>query len=192
MRVIPGLIISVALGFTGIARAQERDHENHELALRLFDERIQTYVALHRELEQALPALTVTTDPSSISLARAALAAALQLARPTARQGEIFHPEIDRVFRCLVAEALDGQNIERLVAGLSDDDWSVPPVLRLDVNEPYPMGATHAVPPILLQRLPRLPAEIDYRIVNDDLVLWDVHADLVIDFLPRALRPPTS
>jgi hypothetical protein len=190
--VILGLVVSVVLGFTGVARAQEPDHGNHEVALRLFDERVQAYVALHRELEQAVPALAVTTDPSSISLARAALAAALQLARPAARQGDMFSPEIDRVFRCLVAQALEGRDIVRLLAQLSDDGWSLPRALRLDVNEPYPSGATHAVPPMLLQRLPRLPAEIEYRIVNDDLVLWDVHADLVVDFLPHALRLPAS
>jgi hypothetical protein len=44
----------------------------------------------------------------------------------------------------------------------------------------------------LLLRLPELPEELEYRIVNCDLVLWDVHADLVIDFVPDALGPRTT
>jgi hypothetical protein len=35
---------------------------------------------------------------------------------------------------------------------------------------------------------PELPEDVEYRIVNHDLVLWDIHADLVVDFLPNAFR----
>jgi hypothetical protein len=164
-----------------------RDHR--EPALRLFGERVQAYAELHGRLADALPPLTVTNDPSSIVLARRALAGALRAARPTARQGDMFSPDVARVFRRLVAEALAGRHIDRLFMDLYDEDWPLPYGVRPQVNDPYPKGATHAVPPILLQRLPALPANIEYRIVCDDLVLWDVDADLVIDFLPGALGP---
>lgn len=49
-----------------------------------------------------------------------------------------------------------------------------------------PGGATHEVPAILLQRLPPLPEDVEYRILDHDLVLWDIHADLVVDFVPFA------
>lgn len=39
----------------------------------------------------------------------------------------------------------------------------------------------------VIEALPPLPAELQYRIVGDDLVLIDVHASLVVDILPRAL-----
>ena len=32
--------------------------------------------------------------------------------------------------------------------------------------------------------LPRLPAELEYRIVSSELVLIDVHAGLIVDILP--------
>jgi len=35
--------------------------------------------------------------------------------------------------------------------------------------------------------LPRLPPELQYRIAGRSLVLWDHHANLIVDFLPRAL-----
>ena len=42
------------------------------------------------------------------------------------------------------------------------------------------------VPPQLLAALPRLPAELQYRIIGNSLVLWDHHANLIVDFLPGA------
>jgi hypothetical protein len=38
----------------------------------------------------------------------------------------------------------------------------------------------------LLWALPALPGELEYRIVGRDLVLWDEHAALIIDFIPNA------
>jgi hypothetical protein len=42
------------------------------------------------------------------------------------------------------------------------------------------------VPPQLLQVLPPLPPELQYRIIGRSLVLWDHHANLVVDYLPGA------
>jgi hypothetical protein len=42
------------------------------------------------------------------------------------------------------------------------------------------------VPPQMLAALPRLPAELQYRIIGNSLVLWDHHANLIVDFLPGA------
>ena len=41
--------------------------------------------------------------------------------------------------------------------------------------------------PSLLANLPPLPKEIEYRIVNDDLVLHDITANIIVDFLPHAI-----
>jgi hypothetical protein len=56
------------------------------------------------------------------------------------------------------------------------------------VNHPYPaMKPVETTPPSLLLNLPKLPAELEYRVVGHDLVLHDVEADLVVDFVPRAI-----
>jgi hypothetical protein len=44
--------------------------------------------------------------------------------------------------------------------------------------------------PALLQVLPPLPRELEYRFVDRDLVLIDIHADLVVDILKEALPEP--
>jgi hypothetical protein len=47
------------------------------------------------------------------------------------------------------------------------------------------------VPPSLLRALPTLPQELQYRIIGRSLVLWDHHANLIVDFLPGAFAPST-
>lgn len=41
--------------------------------------------------------------------------------------------------------------------------------------------------PCILQALPPLPPELEYRMVGTDLILIDVHAGLIVDILPYAL-----
>jgi hypothetical protein len=48
------------------------------------------------------------------------------------------------------------------------------------------------VPVLVLEQLPLLPKEIDYRLIGQTLVLWDVDADLIVDVVPDAIPGPTS
>jgi hypothetical protein len=47
------------------------------------------------------------------------------------------------------------------------------------------------MPPCLLNALPALPPELRYGFVGPHLVLWDVDAGLIVDFVPDALRITT-
>jgi hypothetical protein len=59
----------------------------------------------------------------------------------------------------------------------------------LKVNARYPEAAPlPTVPPNLLASLPPLPKDLEYRIVGNDLILRDVHANVIIDFIPMAIR----
>jgi hypothetical protein len=52
------------------------------------------------------------------------------------------------------------------------------------VNASYPEDLPlAAVPPSLLNNLPRLPPELEYRFVNRDLILLDNSANLIVDFI---------
>jgi hypothetical protein len=42
--------------------------------------------------------------------------------------------------------------------------------------------------PFLLEALPHLPHELQYRMIGRDLVLVDTHADLVVDIMRNAIR----
>jgi hypothetical protein len=42
--------------------------------------------------------------------------------------------------------------------------------------------------PCVLNALPALPDELQYRLIGHDLALVDLHADLVVDILRDAVR----
>jgi hypothetical protein len=48
------------------------------------------------------------------------------------------------------------------------------------------------MPPTMFMALPELPDELQYRFVGRDLVLIDLHANLVVDVLREALPAETS
>ena len=60
------------------------------------------------------------------------------------------------------------------------------------VNGRFPWARGAMMPPDILQVLPPLPEELQYRIVDHDLILIDMHADLVVDILPGAVMNPAS
>jgi hypothetical protein len=56
------------------------------------------------------------------------------------------------------------------------------------VNQVYPTTYPLATfPATLLPLLPPLPEKVEYRIVQNYLVLRDIEANLIIDFMPNAV-----
>jgi hypothetical protein len=154
-----------------------------------FLERVDDYVALHRRLEGPLPREVVTADLEALFAPRTALAEAIRAERADASQGEIFTPAMAGYFRLLVADALRKDGIDDMLA-IVDDDNSVQIPAR--VNGDYPAGRSISMmPPCLLAELPPLPPELQYRFVGRDLILWDVHAGLIVDYVPRAIPETT-
>jgi hypothetical protein len=57
------------------------------------------------------------------------------------------------------------------------------------VNAKYPAKATvTTMPPNVLKQLPVLPEGLEYRIVGSALILRDVDANLVVDYMTNAIR----
>ena len=56
--------------------------------------------------------------------------------------------------------------------------------MKVDINTVYPTTIPlETFPPVLLRKLPDLPPELEYRIVNKSLILRDVKANLIVDIL---------
>lgn len=185
-----GFLLVMAM-FAATASSQFPPAVEDDSALPAFHERIESYVALHRRLEAPLPPLQPTTEPFKTYLWRQLLANAIRKARPMAQQGDMFTPDVARAFRTIIVRALAGRDIADLLSEDSEER-SMRTGFELHVNEPYPVGASHAVPTILLQKLPPLAGDLEYRIVNRVLVLWDGHANLVVDYLPDAFARETT
>ena len=165
--------------------ADARGIEQDVQAVRDFDARVLEYVALHRLLEGPAPQLHVSTEMRTVRAAMDALAQRIQTARQDSHQGDIFTADIAVVVRKRIAACLTPEEWQRI---LSEQDETAPaaiPPLRVNARWP-PLMPFGFVPPQLLAVLPLLPPELQYRIIGRSLVLWDHHADLIVDFMPGA------
>lgn len=176
---------ALAASSVGISAAAGQDAGRPD-GLQLFAERVAAYAGLHQRVDAVFPPWKATDDVDSIFHRRAYLASAIKAERPNARQGDIFEPSAADAVRGLVAGALSGVDVEFLLQGLYEE-CEMPASYRPQVNAGYPGWATQEMPFVLLTALPVLPAGIQYRLIDHDLLLWDVDANLIIDVLPDAL-----
>lgn len=147
------------------------------------------YALAHRRVEQQLGPMAVTANPEEIYRAIERMAAAMKAARPNAKQGDLFTPALAPVLRSRIATSLVMHGFTRedvRVAELAEGIDSTRVTLR--VNESFPWVFASPMFPCVLAALPALPPELQYRIVGDSLALIDVHAGLILDVLPDALR----
>jgi hypothetical protein len=69
-----------------------------------------------------------------------------------------------------------------------DENPVSPASLKLAVNSRYPdVVPLTTIPPQVLQTLPELTEDLEYRFVGDWLILLDTHAHIVSDFIEDAL-----
>jgi hypothetical protein len=149
-------------------------------AIQVFNDRVKAYVELRKKIEDDLPSLDETKDAKKIVAHKEALAANLRVARKGAMQGDIFVPAAARQFRRLISADLNQRSEATADAVLEE----VPEKQRLRVNDAYPEGAPLAtMPPKILLRLPVLPEEVEYRFLGRHLILRDVGANLIVDFV---------
>ena len=188
LRIMAGSALAVAVATLAAAGVTDAGAQSAvfdpDAALAVFHERVDSYVALHRRLAPPLAAAD-STDPLSRLLTRQYLASAIRSSRRTSQQGDIFTPDVAAVFRQLLADSIGERDGETFLAELSGTEV-VPHGMHPTVNEPYSMTAVLRIPPGVRLGLPLLPAELDYRIAAHDLLLWDIYAGIVVDFVPNA------
>ena len=181
------------------AKAREDAAEFEEEALEEFDDAVDDYVDLHRKAAKALtvPAPGPQATPEQIVTHQRALGQAIRALRPTARQGDVFLPDTHAAFKRIISAELAGRAGAAARRALLEGN---PPIeidrddrmaVKIAVNAAYPEAApVSTVPPSVLLTLPPIPADIvEYRFVNRDLVLRDVGANLIVDFITAATPP---
>jgi hypothetical protein len=180
----PALVATaLVLGMPACASAQVVEPSPDSAAV-AFAERVDSYAQLRNRFEEPLPSFARSRGAWSTLIARQRLASAIRAARRDTRVGSVFSPPVALMFRQHLAAALTPA--ERLLLGGGEDGESVAPIPM--VNETVRVEWMAEAPPALLQQLPELPAAIEYRFVGNDLILWDAHAEIVIDVLSDALR----
>ena len=176
-RVLAGALLSVLLAGCGLL-AQQRQGSSAakppakaEVAMspaifKDFQERLTRYVELQRGVEKSTPPQQQTSDPSRIELAQKALGAKVRDLRKDAKQGDIFTPQIAAEFKRLINPELTGEEGGDARAVLADDAPK-PGEVPLKINADYPSGVLlPTVPSTILQALPTLPEDVEYRIVT--------------------------
>jgi len=155
-----------------------------------FNARVKRYVEVRDNAEKSLPKLPDKAEASNITAHRNALTEAVLKARPNAKQGEMFTPDIRPYFSRVIRSEMRGSDGEPAREAIKEGNprygESSGPVV-IQVNHRYPdKQPSSVVPPTLLVRLPALPEGLSYRFVGRDLILRDEKTGLVIDIFPAA------
>jgi hypothetical protein len=177
------IFLAVALSVAGSsARAQKPVVNADAKVMADFKERVDKYVALRKKADDSAPPLKESTDAAKIKLAQQGLAERIGAARAGVKPGDIFSPEISAHFRRL----LRPESKETGVKDVLKEDKPV--VVSFKVNGPYPdKQPVVTVPPNILEALPPLPKDIEYRFIEKHLILRDAKANLIIDYVLNAI-----
>ena len=154
-------------------------------ALQQFQDHIDAYLKLRKAAAAEVPKLKPTESAENLAENKRLLAENIRRARTGATQGTVFSREITTEFRRLAQIAMQGENAPRVHRSLLRAE---PVLVPLRVNDAYPAAVPlQSMPPTLLLNLPRLPMELEYRLIGKTLALRDVDANLIIDFIPGAI-----
>jgi len=146
---------------------------------------VETYVAVHKKLEATLPKLPEQTTPQQIDKHQRELALLIQAARKDAKPGDLLTPDMQRRIRVLLRPVFAGQQGLQIKNEIVDKEYKGN--VKLLVNGRYPDEVPiSTVPPQVLQALPKLPEELEYRFIQNSLILFDPHAHIIVDFMDRA------
>lgn len=152
-----------------------------------FNARLDNYVKKQRALLKDSPVAEDAT-PAQIKARQDTLAAELRAARKDAKQGDIFTPQVADLFKRLMYPEVKGPDGKETKQALGEDGEVAQ--VKLEVNATYPATEPLATTPSnLLANLPQLPMDVEYRITNKrHLVLRDVDANIIVDFIYNAIR----
>jgi hypothetical protein len=154
-------------------------------ALSTMNDRLGEYIDLHTKLERSLPKLPKDATPQQIDKNQRAFEALMRNARATAKPGDIFTPEARPIIKRLLANVFGGPEGKQLKASIMDENSAG---ITISVNGRYPDAVPlSSVPPEVLQTLPKLTEDMEYRFIGDRLILLDTHAHVVADFIDDAL-----
>lgn len=156
------------------------------LILKDFEKRVADYVKVHKTVQSEVHRLKPTKSPEAIEQYAHSLARGIRAARRGARQGDIFTPEITAEFRRLIDLTMHGPDAAAIRVSLRHAEPLATRPLR--VNDAYPPATPlQSTPPSLLLNLPPLPPELEYRVVGHSLILRDIDANLIVDFIANAI-----
>jgi hypothetical protein len=160
-------------------------------AFRPFQDAVKRYLETRETQKDKLPKLADRAEPEQIAAHKISLREGIRGARARARQGDVFVEPVRPFFVKAILAEMTGPGAataKQTVMHSNPKSPGVPGDVKVAVNAVYPSTAPLAtLPPTLLLRLPTLPEELEYRFVGRHLVLRDVDAAMIVDYIPNAL-----
>jgi hypothetical protein len=154
-------------------------------SLATMNDKVRDYIDLHDKIEKELPKLPDQASPQQIDRNQRLFEQKMREARKGAKAGDIFTAEARPVIVKLLAEVFSSPEGKALKASIMDEN---PKDIAHRVNGRYPDTVPlSTVPPKVLQAMPRLSEDMEYRFIGDDLILLDTHAHIIADFIEDAL-----
>ena len=182
---LAGLLAAATLGCNK-EPYQERTDSTAEPIVDL-GKRVDAYVALRDSLAAKMGPLDETKSQAEIAARATTLGTLIVAARDSARQGDIFTPEIATFVVTLIKREYSRRS-DSVVEQREDAQEELPnfvPAVNMVYPTTYPLAT---FPATLLPLLPQLPLnKVEYRIVTHYLILRDVEANLIIDVIPNAV-----
>jgi Calcineurin-like phosphoesterase len=105
--------------------------------------------------------------------------------RPDARQGDVLTPGTADVIRRELAAAFKGPKAALIRSTLQDQNEGLPSEsVALTINQV--VASVPRVPPALLGALPQLPQQVEFAFSGRTLIVRDIDADVVVDYITEA------
>ena len=150
-----------------------------------FEAQVKDYMALHRKLAATLPKLSKNATAQEIDTNQRALGDLVKNARANAARGEFFTPQLQALVKRTLAAVLAGPDGANTRGSILDEN---PGVANLNVNDRYPDSIPlSTMPPQVLESLPELADDLEYRFIGERLTLMDPSAHIIIDFTDDVL-----
>ena len=178
------LALTLAVSILGPVVQTATDSPDARLASE-FLQQVESYVALHRKMDATLSEVPEGGSPDQILQHQRSLEVLIRSVRRKAKAGDLFTRDVRAYFRRQIAKAITGPHGREIRDSIMEEN---PRNIRLAVNARYPDSIPYSTTPApILLLLPTLPEELEYRFVGDRLVLLDIHAGTVVDYIDHAL-----
>ena len=150
-----------------------------------FETQVQKFMAIHKKAQSALPRLPREATPAQIDRNQRELGRLIQEARSGARPGDIFVPEMQTYVRNMLTKLFSGAAGAEIKASVMDEN---PTDVKITVNGRYPDDVPlSTMPPQVLELLPKLPQELEYRFVGFHFTIFDSPAHIIVDIIPNVM-----
>ena len=151
-----------------------------------FAKRVDEYVKLRNQVADSVGVLDETMSQDQIAARAVKLGQGITALRADVEPGSIFTTEAATIIATLIREEYRRrpppvlESREDAQEELADFE----PKVNMIYPTTYPLAT---FPATLLPLLPQLPEEVEYRIVTHYLILRDTEANLIVDFMPKAV-----